>query len=263
MLEVKNLNKYYGSGKNKILACNDISFKLNTGEITSLLGLNGAGKSTLINCISAFHKPSSGNIIIDGVSVLDNEIEAKKRMGILYEQNPLYSMMTVHEFLFFCAGMHIIEKDKIHERVNEMIEFWELEEYANRSIKNLSKGYKQRLGIAQALLHNPPFLILDEPSSGLDAMQIISMEKKLLQIAKEKTILISTHNLKQAAQVCNNHILINKGSIIAQGKIYEIKKQLEDSNCEFENSNAEAILEKAFIFFAGVNKNEFRKIETK
>ncbi len=263
MLEVKNLSKYYGSEKNKILACNDISFKLNTGEITSLLGLNGAGKSSLINCITGYYTPNNGDVLVDDFSILENEIEVKKRIGVLYEQNPLYSSMTVYDFLHFCAEMHGLEKDLIHERVAELMTFWDLDEYSNRSIKNLSKGYKQRVGLAQALLHNPPLLILDEPTSGLDAMQMLSMEKKLFQIAKEKTILISTHNLKQAAHVCSNHILINNGDVIAMGKIYEIKEQLENAGCDFDNEDAEYILEQAFVFFAGVNKNEFRKNETK
>ncbi len=261
MLEVKNLRKYYGSKENQIFACNDISFKLNRGELTSLLGLNGAGKSTLINCITGYSYPDNGEVLIDNLSILNNEIEAKKRIGILYEQNPLYLMMSVYEFLFFCAEMHGLEKECAKEKVNEFIDFWELNEYSNRIIKNLSKGYKQRVGLAQALLHNPPLLILDEPTSGLDAMQMRSMEQKLLQISNEKTILLSTHNLKQAASICSKHILINKGELIALGSIAEIKEQLENAGCDFESENAEDVLEQAFIFFAGVNKNEFRKIE--
>ncbi len=261
MLEVKNISKYYGSGKNKILACDDISFKLEKGEMVSLLGLNGAGKSSLINCITGYNSPDAGDIIIDGVSVLNDELETKSKIGVLYEQNPLYAMMTVYDFLFFSAEMYGLPKDLIDEKIKMIIEFWELEEYKNRIIKNLSKGYKQRLGIAQALLHDPPLLILDEPTNGLDVMQMYSMEKKFLQISKEKTILISTHNLKQAAKLCSKHILINNGSIIAQGEIYEIKEILLNSACEFESENPEDILEQAFIFFAGVNKNEFRKTE--
>ncbi len=150
----------------------------------------------------------------------------------------------------------------IEEKVSEVMEFCEVEDYKNRLIKNLSKGYKQRVGLAQAVLTDAPLLILDEPTDGLDAVQIKSLEKKIFQIAKEKTILISTHNLKQASQICSNHILINGGEIIAQGKIFEIKNQLEEAGCEFDSEDAENVLEQAFLFFAGVKKNEFNKLQT-
>ncbi|AGT42855.1 ABC transporter ATP-binding protein [Treponema pedis] len=263
MLEIKNLTKYYGSGKNKITACNNVSFELKAGQITSLLGLNGAGKSSIINCISGYCLPDKGDILIGGYSVLKDETEAKRRIGVLYEQTPLYSYMTVSEFLNFSAQMRGIAQDKIKDKIEEAVEFCELEEVYERTIKGLSKGYKQRVGLAQAVLHNPPLIILDEPTSGLDAIQMRLFEKKILQIAKEKTVLISTHNLKQAAALCSNHILLNKGTVISSGNIADIKEQMLRADCPFTGSHGEEenILEKAFYFFAGVNKNEFGKIE--
>lgn len=258
MLEVKNLTKYYGNKKNKIIAFENISFKLKTGEITSLLGLNGAGKSSIINCISGYCRPNSGSILVDGFSIFKNEIEAKRKIGILYEQPPVYRYMSVYDFLIFSAKMHCMGKDVIGKAVKDALDFCELEEVEHRLISGLSKGYKQRVGLAQAILHNPPMVILDEPLSGLDAVQMKLFEKKILQIAKEKTILISTHNLKQAALICSNHILLNKGTIISKGDLQEIRESITASGGECNDNNN--VLEQAFYFFAGVNKNEFGKI---
>lgn len=261
MLKVQNLSKYYGSKKTQVVGCKNISFELKTGEITSLLGLNGAGKSSIINCISGYYTPDEGDAFIDSYSVLDNGIEAKKLLGILYEQNPLYSNMTVHDFLYFAGQMHRIEKDKLDAALNEVIDFCEIDEVKNHLIKSLSKGFKQRVGLAQAVLHNPPLIILDEPASGFDSVQVKDFEKKILHIAKEKTILICTHDLRQAAELCSNHILLNKGEIIAIGNLLEIKEQLETEGCGFDSEINYTVLEKAFEFFAGINKNEFRKNE--
>lgn len=257
MLEVKHLTKHYGNAKNKIIAIDDVSFKLNTGQITSLLGLNGAGKSTIINCISGYCTPTSGDIFINDTSVFKNEIEAKSKIGILYEQTPLYRYMCVHEFLKFSAQIHNLNGVQLDDTINEVLEFCELSEVSNRIIGNLSKGYKQRVGLAQAILHNPELIILDEPTSGLDTVQTHLFEKKILQIAKEKTILICTHNLNQAEALCTNHILLNQGKLIVNGSLSEIEENIVEAggSCE-SNKN---ILEQAFYFFAGVTKNEFRK----
>lgn len=259
ILKAVNVTKYYGTGKNRITGCSGISFELPPGRITALLGLNGAGKSSIINCISGYCVPDDGEIFIGGYSVLKNPIEAKRRFGILYEQTPLYPSMTVIDFLNFAAEMHGIEKSARAAAVNNAMEFCEIEDVKDRKISGLSKGYKQRTGLAQAVLHNAPLIILDEPVSGLDAMQVRSFEKKILQIAKEKTILISTHNLRQAEKLCSNHILINKGTMIALGSLAEIKERLSDAGCKFEDDSYDSMLEKAFGFFAGINKNEFTK----
>ncbi|UTC67665.1 MULTISPECIES: ABC transporter ATP-binding protein [unclassified Treponema] len=261
MLKVQNLTKYYGSNKNKIIGCKDISFELRTGEITSLLGLNGAGKSSIINCISGYYTPDEGDAFIDSYSILTENIEAKKRLGILYEQNPLYAGLSVYEFLCFAGQMHGIKKEQLDNDVNEVMNFCEIYEIKDRLIRGLSKGFKQRVGLAQAVLHNPPLIILDEPASGFDSVQVKDFEKKILHIAKEKTILICTHDLRQAAEICSNHILLNKGEIIALGNLLEIKAQLEEAGCEFDDNVNYTVLEKAFEFFAGINKNEFRKTE--
>ncbi|UTC65141.1 ABC transporter ATP-binding protein [Treponema sp. OMZ 788] len=259
MLKVENLSKYYGSKKNPSIGCKNVSFELKTGEITSLLGLNGAGKSSIINCISGYYTPDEGDAFVGKYSVLNDGIEAKKRIGILYEQNPLYANMTVYDFLYFAGQMHGIENDSLHEALNEVIDFCGIDEVRDRWIKGLSKGFKQRVGLAQAVLHDPPLIILDEPASGFDAVQVKDFEKKILHIAKEKTILICTHDLRQAAELCSNHILINKGEIIAVGNLLEIKDQLKEGGCEFDSEINYTVLEKAFEFFAGINKNEFRK----
>lgn len=261
MLKVQNLAKYYGSKKNPGIGCKNISFELKTGEITSLLGLNGAGKSSIINCISGYYTPDEGDAFIDSYSVVTEGLAAKKLLGILYEQNPLYANMTVHDFLYFAGQMHGMEKDKLEDALNEVIDFCEIDEVRDRLIKGLSKGFKQRTGLAQAVLHNPPLIILDEPASGFDSVQVKDFEKKILHIAKEKTILICTHDLRQAAELCSNHILINKGEIIAIGNLLEIKEQLQEAGCEFDSGINYTVLEKAFEFFAGINKNEFRKSE--
>lgn len=259
MLDVQNVTKYYGRKKNKIIGCRNISFHLESGSITSLLGLNGAGKSSIINCISGYYTPNSGDILINGYSIIHTKDLIKNKIGILYEQNPLYESMTVYEFLSFCLNMRgIYKKDFLH-KINYAIEFCELEEVKNTSIKNLSKGFKQRTGLAQAIIHDPQFIILDEPTSGLDAVQVKYFWKKILEIANEKTILISTHDLTEAAYLCSNHVIINKGRILANGDTAEIKNKMKSMNCEFlpDTKNNYDILNTAFSFLHNeVNKNE-------
>ena len=165
ILKAVDVTQYYCTGKNRITGCSGISFELPPGRITALLGLNGAGKSSIINCISGYCVHDDGEIFIGGYSVLKNPIEAKRRFGILYEQTPLYPSMTVIDFLNFAAEMHGIEKSARAAAVNNAMEFCEIEDVKDRKISGLSKGYKQRTGLAQAVLHNAPLIILDEPQT--------------------------------------------------------------------------------------------------
>lgn len=259
MLKAAGLTKLYTEGRNSITGCRNVSFNIKAGEIVSLLGLNGAGKSTILKIISGNILPTEGNAFIGVTSIIESPIKAKKKIGVLFENNPLYNDMKVNEFLIFSAAMHGIRKNEINGACNETIEFCKLQEVRNRRISTLSKGFKQRVGLAQALVHNPSLIILDEPASGLDMQQLEIFQQKILQLDKSKAVLISTHNLNMAHKLCSKHILINKGEVVLQGSIEEIAEKIKTADSSLSEISFDKVLETAFDLFAGVKKNEFSK----
>jgi ABC-2 type transport system ATP-binding protein len=215
-IQVNNISKFYGSQK----ALDTISFTINKGEIVGFLGPNGAGKSTTMKIINGFVKPSEGTVLINDISVEESPLETKKLIGYLPEHNPLYLDMYVREYLRFCASIHKVAK----ENVNDIIEKVGLSVEAHKKIKQLSKGYRQRVGLAAALLHNPEVLILDEPTTGLDPNQLVEIRKLIKEVAVDKTILFSTHIMQEVEAICDRVIVINKGVIVADKLLSDLKK---------------------------------------
>ncbi len=211
MIEVKNLVKNYG----KYEAVKGISFKVDTGEVVGFLGPNGAGKSTTMNIITGYISASSGEVSIDGFDILKNPKEAKKRIGYLPEIPPLYTDMTVTEYLEFVADLKGIKKNEIKPMLADIMDKIKITHVSGKVIKNLSKGYRQRVGLAQALVGYPEVLILDEPTVGLDPKQIIEIRDVIKDLSKTHTIILSSHILSEVSAVCNRVIIINKGRVIA------------------------------------------------
>ena len=211
MIEVKNLVKNYG----KYEAVKGISFKVDTGEVVGFLGPNGAGKSTTMNIITGYISASSGEVSIDGFDILKNPKEAKKRIGYLPEIPPLYTDMTVTEYLEFAADLKGVKKSEIKPMLDDIMDKIKITHVSGKVIKNLSKGYRQRVGLAQALVGYPEVLILDEPTVGLDPKKIIELRDVIKELSKTHTIILSSHILSEVSAVCNRVIIINKGRVIA------------------------------------------------
>lgn len=218
---VKNLTKKYGLQK----AVDDISFEVNTGEILGFLGPNGAGKTTTMKAIVSFISPNSGSIEVGGISVVDNASKIKKYIGYLPENNPLYEDMPVLDYLYFVAELQDIPALKIKSRIQEMIRTCGLVGEKHKKIGELSKGYRQRVGLAQALIHDPQILILDEPTSGLDPNQIVEIRALIRNIGKEKTVILSSHILAEVEATCDRIMIISKGRIVANGSPDQLRKQ--------------------------------------
>jgi ABC-2 type transport system ATP-binding protein len=207
---VENLTKMYDSQK----AIDHISFEIHKGEIVGLLGPNGAGKSTTMKIISCFTLPTSGNVTVFGYNIYDHSQKVREKIGYLPEQNPLYNDMYIKEYLVFIAKLHRI-KGSISKRAEEMIEVTGLSQERNKLIGALSKGYRQRVGLAAALIHDPEVLILDEPTSGLDPNQIVEIRKLIIELGKEKSIILSSHIMQEVQAICNRVIIMNNGILIA------------------------------------------------
>lgn len=218
-LQVFNLTKKFAEQT----ALNNISISIDKNEIIGLLGPNGAGKSTLMKSIVGALKIDEGNILFNGKNISEHEIESKKKIGFLPENNPLYLEMYVKEYLQFVANIHHISE----MRVNEVIELVGITPEKSKKIGQLSKGYKQRIGLAQAILHQPDLLILDEPTNGLDPNQIIEIRNVIKEIGKEKTILLSTHIMQEVEALCTRVILIHKGNILQDCNIEEFKGKFD------------------------------------
>ena len=214
-LKIINLTKKFGQQT----ALNNINIEINKNEIIGLLGPNGAGKSTLMKSIVGALKLDEGQIVFNGKDIREDEIEAKKKIGFLPENNPLYNEMYVKEYLSFVADIHHVSK----ERIDEVIELVGITPEKSKKISQLSKGYKQRVGLAQAILHSPDLLILDEPTNGLDPNQIIEIRNIIKEIGKEKTVILSTHIMQEVEALCSRVILIHKGNIIQDSNIEEFK----------------------------------------
>ena len=255
-IEVQNLSKKY----QEQLAINEISFKVNSGEIVGFLGPNGAGKSTTMKIISCFIKPTSGDVLVDGVSIDKDELSVKSKIGYLPEHNPLYEDMYVRESILFIAQMHKIKNIKV--AVQGVIEKVGLVKEAHKKIGQLSKGYKQRVGIAQAIVHDPKVLILDEPTSGLDPNQLEDIRTLIKELGKNKTVILSTHIMQEVESICDRIIVIKNGSIVADRNLEQnsntlnnIKEQIV--SVEFENEISITQLKK------GLPKIKIEKKENK
>ena len=211
MITIENLTKYYGSNK----AVNNISFTINDNEILGFLGPNGAGKSTTMNMITGYLPMSAGKVTINGVDITKDPVKAKRKIGYLPEIPPVYPDMKVKEYLSFCAGLKKVPLGKKQEEIDRVMGLLKITDVSGKLIRNLSKGYKQRVGFAQALLGDPEFLILDEPTVGLDPNQVIEVRKLIKDLKKNHTVIFSSHILSEVSEVCDRVVIINKGDIRA------------------------------------------------
>jgi ABC-2 type transport system ATP-binding protein len=216
-IQVEHLSKLYKQQK----AIDDLNFNINSGEIVGFLGPNGAGKTTTMKILTGYIPPSSGKAFVNGLDVEENAIEVRKLIGYLPEHNPLYTDMYVKEYLEFVASIYKLSNKK--QRVDDMIELTGLTLERQKKIGQLSKGYRQRVGLAQAIIHNPKVLILDEPTSGLDPNQIAEIRNLITNIGREKTVLLSTHIMQEVEAMCTRVMIINKGVIVANGQPSELK----------------------------------------
>jgi len=221
---VENIVKKYGTQR----AVDNVSFKVKTGEILGFLGPNGAGKTTTMRSITCFLMPNEGDIKVGGYSIKENPEEIKKNIGYLAENNPLYHEMSIIDYLYFIAELHGIEKSKIKDRILDMINLCGIEGEKHKKIGELSKGYQQRVGLAQVLIHDPRVLILDEPTSGLDPNQIVEIRELIRKIGKEKTVILCSHILAEVEATCDRILIINKGKIVADGTSRDLRKQSQN-----------------------------------
>lgn len=220
---VDGITKTYGRQN----AVDNLSFQVKTGEVLGFLGPNGAGKTTTMKAITGYIETNNGDIEVGGVSVSRNPGEVKKHIGYLPEHNPLYQDMPIIDYLGFVAGLQGVEKNEIEYRVTEMIRVCGLTGEKHKKIRELSKGYKQRVGLAQALIHNPEVLILDEPTTGLDPNQIVEIRELIKNIGREKTVILSSHILAEVEATCDRILIINNGKIVANGTAEELRRQAQ------------------------------------
>ncbi len=240
-VEVKNLTKIYGSQR----AVDDISFSVKSGEIVGFLGPNGAGKSTTMKIATCYLPPSSGSVMVSGFDVEENPIEVRRHVGYLPEHNPLYLDMYVQEYLQFIGSLHNLSGSALNTRVREMVDLVGLQREQGKKIGALSKGYRQRVGLAQALVHNPDVLILDEPTTGLDPNQIQEIRNVIKNIGREKTVIFSTHIMQEVAAICDRVVIINRGKLVADSSVADLeanKKGQRVTIAEFEQPADEKML---------------------
>jgi ABC-type multidrug transport system, ATPase component len=240
MIQVDNVTKRYGTRA----ALSDISFTVNEGEILGFLGPNGAGKTTTMNIITGYISATEGTVKVDGVDILEQPNEVKKKIGYLPELPPVYQDMTVDEYLTYVGKLKKVDSAKLSESINQIMDVVKITDVRHRLIKNLSKGYKQRVGLAQAIIGDPEVLILDEPTVGLDPKQIIEIRNLIKELGKKHTIILSSHILSEVSAVCDRVLIINKGQIVVSGTPEELSKRLSYSNklSLRVKGNAEAII---------------------
>ena len=220
MINIENLTKKYNNKK----VLDNISFKIKKGEVLGFLGPNGAGKTTTLKIITGFISPTKGKVKVAGINLLEDSLSIRKKIGYLAENNPLYEDMKVYEFLYFIASLKGVKKEKIVNKIRKINKTCGLEQVISRPINELSKGYRQRVGLAQAMINNPEILILDEPTSGLDPNQIVEIRELIKKIGKEKTVIFSTHILNEVQAVCDRIIIIHNGRIVGSGTPDELLK---------------------------------------
>jgi ABC-2 type transport system ATP-binding protein len=243
-LKVVDVTKKYGEQK----ALNEVSFEINSGEVIGFLGPNGAGKSTMMKIITGFIPQNSGEVFVNGMNIKTEAKEIKKHIGYLPEHNPLYHDMYIREYLNFVAKLYKIPTKEIKSRVDDIIHITGLESEQNKKTGALSKGYKQRTGLAAALIHNPDVLILDEPTTGLDPNQIIEIRNLISEVGKQKTVMLSTHIMQEVEAICSRVIIINNGEIVADEPVDQIKRlsneRMNSIHVEFDKQPNEDVLAK-------------------
>lgn len=244
-IEVENLSKVYGNQ----IAVNEISFSIGKGEIVGFLGPNGAGKSTTMKILTCYLPASSGSAKVCGLNVVTNSLQVREKIGYLPEHNPLYLDMFVKEYLTFFGELSKVKN--LRARVKEIIEITGLQREQHKKIGQLSKGYRQRVGLAQAIIHNPEVLILDEPTSGLDPNQVIEIRDLIKTLGKEKTIMISTHIMQEVEQICDKVIIIDKGNIVAHDTLKNLKSK--------SNKNTQIV---KIQFGTSINADELKTIDS-
>jgi len=234
VIEVDHLTKRYGP----VTAVSDVSFTVNKGEILGFLGPNGAGKTTTMRVLTGYMPATEGRCVVAGYDVFEHPIEAKRRIGYLPETPPLYSDMTVREYLHFVAKIKGVPARDRARRVNDVMERTWVADMANRACGKLSKGYKQRVGLAQALIHNPEVLVLDEPTAGLDPKQIIETRRLIKELAGDHTIILSTHILPEVSQTCQRVVIINRGKVVAVDTPENLTRRLRGSETMYVQVDA-------------------------
>ncbi len=253
MIEIQNVSKRYG---NK-LAVDDVTFTIKKGEILGFLGRNGAGKSTTMNIVTGYISASSGHVLLDGYDILENPREFKRRIGYLPEMPPLYMDMTVDEYLKFVCNLKDVDKVTRKAHLDEVCELTGIPNMRKRLIKNLSKGYKQRVGVAQALIGNPEVLIMDEPTVGLDPKQIIEIRQLIKQLGEKHTVILSSHILPEVQDVCERVIIIDHGQIVAQDTLANLARNVNDiSRMTLRIMNADSQVRKALHDLHGIKYAE-------
>ena len=249
MIEVKNLVKKYGDFE----AVRDVSFSVDSVEVLGFLGPNGAGKTTIMKILTGSLFPSDGQVIVDGISVAEDPVAVKSRIGYLPENVPLYGDMNGEEYLHFAAAARLLPKARRKNAVDRAVESCGLEGFRYQRIENLSKGYRQRVGLAQAIIHDPPILILDEPTSGLDPNQIIEIRALIRELGKTKAVILSTNILQEVEAVCSRVLILNEGRIAAQGRPEDIAGNLN------KNEAASGVCESWELRIKGTNADELEK----
>jgi ABC-2 type transport system ATP-binding protein len=224
-IAVQNLTKFYGTEK----AVDTISFDVKTGEILGFLGPNGAGKTTTMKIITCYMPPTSGSVEVEGFDIAEHSLEVKKKIGYLPELNPLYFDMNAVDYLEYSARLHGLKNAMLRSRLKEMIDVCGIAEVRHKDIGELSKGYRQRVGLAQAMIHDPEVLILDEPTSGLDPNQIVEIRNLIKRLGRAKTVVLSTHILSEVQATCDRIIIINEGMIIADGTLEQLQHDFRGS----------------------------------
>ena len=258
-LVVQQLTKVYGQQ----LAVNNVSFSIKEGEIVGFLGPNGAGKSTTMKIATTYIPPTSGSINVGGFNVQDEPLKARKITGYLPEHNPLYLDMYVREYLTFAAKIAGLDKVRTNVRVNEMIDLCGLTIEQNKKIESLSKGYRQRIGLAQALIHDPQVLILDEPTSGLDPNQLVEIRKLIKEVSKNKTVIFSTHIMQEVKALCDRVIVINKGELVADDSLEKLLKSKQGQIIFWAEFEGEVLVEDLKTIEGVVNAEQVEKSKFK
>lgn len=256
LIQAENLTKRYG----RHVAIDKLNFSIEKGEVLGFLGPNGAGKSTAMNIITGYLSATEGSVSVDGYDILEHPIEVKRKIGYLPEQPPLYLDMTVSEFLQFVGEIKGLGRDTLKKNLENIYGLVKIDEVKNRLINNLSKGYKQRVGLAQSLLGNPEILILDEPTVGLDPMQIIEIRNLIKDLSKEHTIVLSSHILPEVSAVCERVLIINNGVIVASDTPENLSKRLLGANrLSVRVRGTESTIRKAVADIPGIDNIEVQK----
>ena len=239
LIKAIEVNRYYGDTH----AVKDLSFEIHSGDILGFLGPNGAGKSTTMQMISGSLSPSSGQILVNDIDLLDNPIEAKRHIGYLPEQPPLYKELTVDEYLDYCARLRSIGKAAIQSAIDHAKQRCGLEQVGRKLINNLSKGYQQRVGIAQAIIHNPAVIILDEPTVGLDPIQIREIRKLIVELGQQHGVILSTHILPEVQAVCNRVQIIRDGNLVYHSNMQELEQNMRSEQLQLRFANSPSLAE--------------------